>query len=480
MKQQAKSNQALLKVKNFSLSFRTYQKGLKETTITVINNLNVTVHAGEIVAIVGASGSGKSLLASAVLGILPEHASWQGDLNYKGNRMTDALLREVRGTEIAYIPQSVEALNPLMKVGKQVEEAVNGKEKKSVQQEIFTRVGLPEDKANRYPFELSGGMARRVLLSTAMVSAASLIIADEPTPGLDPTVLSQSTKALKQLANSGKGIMFISHDITTALSIADKVVVFNQGETIEEASVEAFSGKGEQLKHPFTRKLWNCLPENQFFEKENKPPELDNSLNGQQSFEARGLSFKYKASPYLFKDVSLTIRPGEIVGMQGYSGSGKSTLAKVLAGYEKALHGDVNIAGKPSSIYPVQLVWQHPEKAINPMWKMKKVLAESNMDKSLLLDELGIQQEWLDRWPSELSGGELQRFCLARALCNDTKYLIADEMTTMLDSVTQAKLWEIVCRISRERQIGVLAISHDHKLLQRISDRIIDFQDMIN
>lgn len=473
-----KTNFPLLEVNHFSLSFRSYQKGLEETKLTVVKNLNMAISAGEIVAVVGASGSGKSLLAHAILGILPEHASWQGDIRYRGRKMTDSLLKELQGKEIALIPQSIQSLNPLMKVGKQVQEVASTRNREQLQ-EMFARVGLPKETINQYPFELSGGMARRVLALIAMTSSAKLIIADEPTPGLDPAILKETTNVLRQLAAEGKGVVFISHDIRTALSIADKVIVFNQGETIEEAKVEAFSGKGEKLKQDFTKKLWNALPENRFFDRENnlvdkKGPESD-------QLEAENLSYKYKKGPYLFQNLSLTIQPGEIVGMHGYSGTGKTTLAKILAGYIEPLAGSAKIGQQKYQklqVNPVQLVWQHPEKAINPRWKMEKVLAESNMNGSPLFDELGIQQEWLRRFPSELSGGELQRFCLARALNNDTKFLIADEMTTMLDAITQAKLWEVICRLAVERQIGVLAISHDHELLNRISNRILNFQDM--
>lgn len=477
MEQALESNPPLLEVNEFSLSFRTYGKGLEETELNVIKQLNMTVHEGEIVAIVGASGSGKSLLASTILGILPEHASWKGNIHYRGESMTDEMLQGMRGKETALIPQSVQALNPLMKVGKQVLEADSSINKQQLN-ELFSRVGLPKETVRNYPFELSGGMTRRVLAVIAMISPARLIIADEPTPGLDPAILKETTNVLQQLAAKGKGIVFISHDIRTALSIADKVVVFNQGKTIEEAKVTAFSGKGEQLKQTYTRKLWNALPENYFFDKDNVRP-IKDTKHG--PLVANNLGYRYKGAAYLFQDVSLSIEPGEIVGMHGYSGTGKTTLAKILAGYIEPSAGEVRIE-RPDfdgmNVNPVQLVWQHPEQAINPRWKMKKLLQESGMETSPLLEALGIKQEWLLRWPSELSGGELQRFCLARALRNDTKFLIADEMTTMLDAITQAQLWETICRLASERQIGVLAISHDHQLLHRISNRIINFQEL--
>ncbi|WP_068676201.1 ABC transporter ATP-binding protein [Oceanobacillus sp. Castelsardo] len=462
----------LLEVKDFSLAFRTFKKGLVETEVKVIKNLNITINEGEIVAVVGASGSGKSLLASAILGILPKHALTEGKILYKGGELKG----EFRGKEVSYIPQSIQSLNPLMKVGKQVQEVIKNQDKKLIQRKIFTQVGLSNEITDKYPFELSGGMARRILAATAIVSPAKLIIADEPTPGLDPQALDEVITLLKQLSQTGKGIMFITHDIDTALKLANKVVVFRDGETIEVANVEDFSGKGEKLQHAYTKELWNALPGNDFFVKEKDFIPITKESS---KLEIKGISFKYGDEDYLFKDLHLTIDPGEIVGLHGYSGSGKTTMAKIIAGYLKPENGRVLLGGKQiknRGIYPIQFIWQHPEKAINPRWKMQKIFIESNMDREVL-DELGIKEEWLSRWPSELSGGELQRFCIARAFHNETKFIIADEITTMLDAITQAHLWKMLHRMAKERNIGVLAISHDYYLLQHISDRIINFQD---
>src|SRR5699024_3225264 len=173
----------LLEVKDFSLRFRQYGKGLRETELKVIHKFNLTIYPGEIVAIVGASGSGKSLLADAILGILPKNAITGGTLNYKGKPLSEKRQMTLCGKEISLIPQSVTALDPLMKTGKQVQTVVKGKNKQAVQETVFQKVGLPKETGHLYPFELSGGMSRRVLVSTAMAASSSLIIADEPTPG---------------------------------------------------------------------------------------------------------------------------------------------------------------------------------------------------------------------------------------------------------------------------------------------------------
>lgn len=198
--------------------------------------------------------------------------------------------------------------------------------------------------------------------------------------------------------------------------------------------------------------------------------------------EIKGLRFRYQNDPWLFKNVNVKVKPGEVVGLGGRSGIGKTTFAKLISGYLSQDEGTITIQGKPitkSGIHPVQLVWQHPEKVINPNWRIKKVLMEVNHLDEKRLSEFGIKEEWLNRRPRELSGGELQRICIARALDNTTQYLIADEMTTMLDAITQAQIWQTVLTYTKKRGIGVLAISHDGALLERISDRIIDFNRII-
>ncbi|MFC4025384.1 ABC transporter ATP-binding protein [Oceanobacillus longus] len=478
-----KDKNPLLEVKEFSLSFRRYEKGLRETKMDVIRQLNLTIDEGEIVAVVGASGSGKSLLANAVLGILPDNVILNGTLKYKGEVLTHNKQIRLRGKEISLIPQSVNALNPLIKTGKQVQSVIRTRDKKEVQEAIFGEIGLPIETGQKYPFELSGGMARRVLAATAMASNAHLIIADEPTPGLDPRVLQETVRNIQQLASDGKGILFITHDINTALKFADKIAVFHEGRTIEIANSEDFSGKGERLSHSYTKDLWNALPQNEFITDFEKMKDRKISYSDEQKLVVKGISYRYGRNPYLFEDLELTVNPGEIVGLHGYSGSGKSTMAQIIAGYLKSNTGTVTVNGETnfdSLMHPVQLVWQHPEKVINPKWQMKKVLAESGMAESELLHDLKMKQEWLSRWPSELSGGELQRFSVARSLHGNTKYLIADEITTMLDSISQAHLWKTILKLAKERNLGVLAVSHDYQLLKRVSDRIINFNDITN
>jgi len=195
--------------------------------------------------------------------------------------------------------------------------------------------------------------------------------------------------------------------------------------------------------------------------------------------EAKALAYRYgKQRSWLFNDLDLQIAPGEIVGMSGQSGRGKSTLAKVLAGYLPPGRGSVLIGDRPlqgSGHCPVQLLFQHPELAVNPRWKISKILREAEETTPALHQDLGIEPAWLDRYPHELSGGELQRVCLARALGAGTRYLLCDEMTSMLDALTQAHIWRIILDIARSRRLGLLVISHDTTLIARLCSRNISY-----
>ncbi|MCC7553058.1 MAG: ATP-binding cassette domain-containing protein [Methanobacteriaceae archaeon] len=200
--------------------------------------------------------------------------------------------------------------------------------------------------------------------------------------------------------------------------------------------------------------------------------------------KGENISFKYPSSDnYLIKDLNISLKSSEIKGLVGDSGSGKSTLCKILAGFKKS-EGEVIIDGvkktKKNIFNPVQLIFQHPELTMNPKWKMKDVLKESWDVDHDLIKEFGIQESWLNRWPNELSGGELQRFAVLRALSPKTKFLICDEITTMLDAVTQVQIWELVTKIAKERNIGLLVVSHDKDLVKRICDDVIYLEEINN
>ncbi|MDF2960282.1 MAG: ddpD [Paenibacillus sp.] len=255
---------AILEVNDLTVSFTQYTAGLRQNILKVIQGLHLSIRAGEIVAVIGSSGSGKSLLAHAVLGILPNNATVTGQILFDGKPLTPEQQAGLRGREIALVPQSVNYLDPLMRVGKQIRKAVKSGDRDGKLKKVFERYRLHPGTAGKFPFQLSGGMARRILVSTATVSGARLIIADEPTPGLDPAVVTEALSIFRELADEGCAVMLISHDIDSALRVADKVAVFYAGTTVELANAGDFKGDGSGLRHPYTRALWRALPQNEF------------------------------------------------------------------------------------------------------------------------------------------------------------------------------------------------------------------------
>lgn len=263
----------LLQVEGLSVAFDMYDSaapsffGAKKERVETIRDLHVSVHAGEIVAVVGASGSGKTLLADAIMGLYEPNALVTGAVWFNGQLQNAETLAKLRGNGISLVPQSVAYLDPLMKIGEQVRGlARNAKDagrRKRMQKALFARYGLAPEAEELYPFEISGGMARRVLLMSALVDEPKLIVADEPTPGLDLDLAVRALDDLRAFADEGGGVLLITHDIELALRVADRVAVFKDGTVVEETSVESFA-RPELLRHPFSRALVRALPGNEF------------------------------------------------------------------------------------------------------------------------------------------------------------------------------------------------------------------------
>lgn len=197
--------------------------------------------------------------------------------------------------------------------------------------------------------------------------------------------------------------------------------------------------------------------------------------------EAKNIYFRYdRKQPWILEDCSVRVDRGECLAISAPSGYGKTTLAMLLSGYIKPVKGEILIDGKvlpEKGVCPVQLIHQHPERAINPRWRLKRVLEESGKIDTDVLHAFGIEHEWLDRFPRELSGGELQRFCVARALMSGADYIICDEISTMLDVITQAQIWNVVLEEAKKRNIGLIAVTHNMHLAKKIATRIVDLQN---
>ena len=252
----------ILQVDRLSISFTQYERGLRQRTLPVIRDLSLSLFPGQVTAAVGSSGSGKSLLAHGILGLLPYNSRMEGTILYRGEPLTQRRAEALRGREIVLIPQGVTYLDPLMKVGPQVRKGRRDADARAECRSVLARYGLGPETEDLYPFELSGGMARRVLMASAVLEQPRLIVADEPTPGLDARAAGRILGHIRELAEEGAAVLFITHDLELALTIAHRVLVLYAGETVEEADAADFAAGG--LRHPYTRALWNALPQNGF------------------------------------------------------------------------------------------------------------------------------------------------------------------------------------------------------------------------
>ena len=558
----------LLQLDDVSVGFERYAgRGVlapRETRF-VVDHLSLSLHEGEILALVGASGSGKTLIADTIMGLFAANAQVTGRVWFDGTAMDERSLAPLRGNRIAFVPQSVESLDPLQRVGRQIERLAQGmtkQEARARRRELFARYRLDEEAARRYPFELSGGMARRVLLIGALMNRPHVIVADEPTPGLDMELAVRAMDDFRRFANDGGGVLLITHDIELALRVADRIAVFENGTVVEETAVTSFASP-DLLQHPFSKALWHALPEHgmeideERHERQESPRNAVTSADSEggdtrshgtpRRLEAKGVRFSYGKQPVL-DGFDLVVEPGERVALHAPSGTGKTTLCRILAGYLQPASGAVLVDGAPlprRGTCPVQLIAQHPEHMMDPAITIRRSLAEATIDPAdaaalaswerggriaisaknrkssvdmrkikpencacppitctesprldengrqptfdrtpeepagggflpRLLDALGVQREWLERFPSELSGGELQRCCIARALIARPRYLICDEISTMLDAATQACLWRFLVDHAQINGVGMVLVTHSDALLNRIATRIVE------
>ena len=253
----------ILEVKNLNIGFNMYDKLLNQKLHQMVFDLNVTIKKGEILAIAGSSGSGKSLMAHAILGILPKNAVVSAEIKFKNEIVDEDRLSQLRGKEITFVPQSIAYLDPLMTIEDQLM-------RKGINQQDFFKVmdtlGFTKADLGKYPFQLSGGMARRVLIANTILSKADLIIADEPTPGLSLDLAIEVLNHFRNMANDGKGILLITHDIDLVCNIADKMAIFYGGHILETLNTKDFLKGEKYIRHPLTKAFWRALPQNDFEE----------------------------------------------------------------------------------------------------------------------------------------------------------------------------------------------------------------------
>ncbi|ADB33029.1 ABC transporter related protein [Kribbella flavida DSM 17836] len=258
----------LLTIEELRVSFVQYDRGLRRREIVALAGMDLTADRGQVVALVGASGAGKTLLAHAVLGMLPPNATQSGRIAYAGAPVDATARRRLAGREIVLLPQSVDYLDPLATIGRQVRRSAHlagHADPRRVAATALAQRGLGDEVLKRYPHELSGGMTRRVLVTMATMGDPQLILADEPTPGLPPAEVATVLREFRALADDGRAVVLITHELGGALEIADVVVICHDGRTIETVEPSAFTAdEGRRLRHPYTRTLWQALPANGF------------------------------------------------------------------------------------------------------------------------------------------------------------------------------------------------------------------------
>ena len=493
-------SEQLLSVRNLSVAFN----GSLATT-KAVNDISFDVGAGEIVGIVGESGSGKSVSCRSILGLLPNTASVSGEIDFKGEKLLELdadALREIRGRDISMVFQNPAShLDPLMKIGLQVSEPlihhqnVTAEEARLAAIETLREVQLdrPEQRADNYPHQLSGGMKQRVMIASAVTCEPGLLIADEPTTALDVTVQAHILSLLKNLNEQHNlSIILISHDLAVIASICDRVIVMRQGEIVEQGTTEQII---RSPQHPYTQQLIDSQPGR--MDLKNEPLESDDVLleavDIDVEFDLPG-GRKLKA----LDQVSLRLRRGESLGIVGESGSGKSTLARVIMGLVSAKSGDVRLNGEPllhkgrtspaTVCRKMQMVFQNPYDSLNPRFTVQQSIAEPLRRHKLvapdeidgrvteLMELVELEPAMKDRRPSQLSGGQCQRVGIARALAMNPEILIADEITSALDVTIQAQVIDLLKRLREQRGLSVIFISHDLALVRSFCDEVLVFR----
>ena len=496
---------AVLEIEGLRIAFARYSGWFRRDWLQVIDGLDLRVSAGEVVAVVGASGGGKSLLAHAVLGILPANARVDGRMEYEGATLCAQRQATLRGRAIALVPQGVGWLDPSASARTQVGWAAaaawrqdrrrpRNEANDSARDELL-RFGMPLPTHRLRPFELSGGMARSVLLAAATIGRARLLIADEPTVGLDPARRDRVFSHLRTLADDGRAVIVVTHDLDGAVRVADRLVVVAGGRTVDLLH-RADLVSSELPVNSYAKKLFMARPAHGMRTSEAPPavtprspgvaPESDDAARiaphagRAPALSVRGLSYSWpqgqRPSAPLLDRLKLEIEPAGVVGLLGPSGCGKTTLARLLAGHLRLQRGAITVDGVPVPVAgpsPIQLVLQHAGHALDPRWRIRRSLREGWQPDEPLLERFGVDASWLDRLPHELSGGELQRIAIVRALLPGLRVLVLDEPTASLDTLSQARIWAALRAELSARGVAILVLSHDRDLLRALDARLM-------
>lgn len=521
----------LLDIKGLDVRFKT-----EDGPFHALKNVSLSVQRGRITAVVGESGSGKSVTALSILQLLSPNAVYAGGeiIFHQQKESIDLLkqpkilLRRLRGNSISMIFQEpMTSLNPLMRCGEQVAEAImlhkkcDRKTAREQTIELFFKVQLPDPTGmyKRYPHQLSGGQKQRMMIAMAMSCGPELLIADEPTTALDVTVQKTILELIRSLQQeSHMGVIFITHDLGLVSEIADDVVVMYRGEVVERGNV------GEVLRqpsHPYTKALIACRPI--LHSKGSRLPTVADFMGDQlptvkpvlhsapspitsnllQIFNLcvwfpSAKNFIGKPIDYVkaVDDISFTIREGETLGLVGESGCGKTTLGRALLRLIEPKSGEIIYRGKnlaqwnKQQLKPlrkdIQIIFQDPYSSLNPRMPVGSAISEvmrvhgvgtgerDRREKATeWLEKVGLRAEHYRRYPHEFSGGQRQRIGIARALALDPAFVVCDESVSALDVSVQAQVLNLLNELKREMGFTTVFISHDLGVVHYISDRIM-------
>ena len=496
----------LLEVDDLKISARRDDDSL----LPIVKGVSFSVARGEVVALIGESGSGKTTIALSALGYTKPGLEFAGgEVRLEGEdviTMGSDQLRSLRGQRVAYLAQSAAAtFNPALTIGEQVTEScvlhgiLNQEQANERAETLYRALELPDPDrlGRRYPHQVSGGQLQRLMAAMALCGKPDLLVLDEPTTALDVTTQIEVLKAFKSvIKQEGSAAIYVTHDLSVVAQIADHIVVLYAGEVQEHGSAEQVVN---QPGHDYTRRLMHAV----------RPPPAagqgDESL-GEHRRESPALQVKDITAGYgrihngmpaitVLRDVNVSIERGHTVGVIGESGCGKSTLARVMAGLLPAAQGQVLLDGdelqptlqkrKRSELQKIQFVFQMADTALNPRQRIDHILGrplgfylglkgqEKRRRILELLDMVELPQDFAGRYPEELSGGQKQRVNLARALAASPEVLLCDEVISALDSIVGANVIELLKRLRKQTGVSFVFISHDLSTIASFADKIV-------
>ncbi len=441
----------------------------------LLQPMSLTLSAGERLTILGQTGSGKSLLAQAIMGNLPSSLRCTGQVELFGETVEERFRPALWGNKLSLLPQEPwNALSPLMKVGNQLVETyrwVAGQKKAQAQanaEQVLTDYGLASSDHKRVD-ELSGGMAQRVAIACAMAGGAPVLLADEPTKGLDVSRRDQVVQLLLKQSDQG-ALVTITHDVAVARQIGGRVMVMKQGVLVEDGQAEEVLNTPQ---HPYTQSLIEADPV-----RWPKGSETHFAEQGDALIQVNQLAIG-RGNTILVSDLNFTVHTGEVIGVVGDSGCGKSTLGDTLLNLTPAMAGRVERFSSADQ-YRWQKLYQDPTAAVSHAVSLRTLLMDMvslhkvDTDRiEPLMARLGLDDDLLNRTASQISGGELQRFCMLRVLLLDPVFLFADEPTSRLDPITTREVSQLLVDAAKEQGCAVMLVSHDPALIEKRCDRVI-------